>query len=309
MKQRILVIDDSQDIHQLLRVRLGSLNVDLQHAASGEAGFNQACHDPPDLILLDIMMPDACGFEICSRLKATAETASVPVIFLTGESDMKQKVRGFDVGAVDYIQKPFATAELAARVCSALRTKRYLDLLSERAMLDGLTGLCNRSQFDQRLHDEVASAARYDRPLSLIMLDIDCFKMFNDSFGHPFGDQILQSIGEKILCCTRTCDLACRYGGEEFGIILKKTELRDAERAAEQLRAALEELEFQHKETPVTVTASFGVSAISLCRNPAELSRDWLISSADRALYTAKRRGKNQVCTAASPVPDSTDGP
>jgi len=298
MKQSILVIDRSQDIHQLLYDSLSSLNVDLQHAASGESGFQKACQNPPDLILLDVQMPDACGFEICSWLKATPETVSVPIIFLTGESDVEQKVKGFDAGAVDCIQKPFAAAELMARVCAALRTKRYLDLLSQRAMLDGLTGLCNRSQFDQRLQEEVACAIQSGSPLSLIMLDIDCFKSINDSFGHPFGDRILQSIGEKILCSTRSTDLACRYGGEEFGIILRKMELCDAQRVAGQLRTALEGLVFQYRETRISVTASFGVSAMSLCRNVDEQSSNWLISSADRALYRAKHQGRNRVCSA-----------
>ena len=170
MQQRILAIDDSPDIHQLLSVRLGNLNVELQHALTGESGYDKALKEPPDLILLDVMMPDASGFEICRRLKATSETAAVPVIFLTGETDVEQKVRGFDVGAVDYIQKPFDTAELTARVRSALRTKRYFDMLAQRAMLDGLTGLWNRSQFDQRLYEEISCAQRYDRPLSLLSL-------------------------------------------------------------------------------------------------------------------------------------------
>ncbi|MFP6765505.1 MAG: diguanylate cyclase, partial [Planctomycetaceae bacterium] len=265
--------------------------------------------DPPDLILLDVMMPDADGFEICCRLKATAETASVPVIFLTGETDIEQKVRGFDVGAVDYIQKPFDRAELTARVRSALRTKRYLDMLSQRAMLDGLTGLWNRSQFDQRLHAEVTSAVRHDRPLSLIMLDIDCFKTLNDTFGHPFGDEVLQSIGEQILRCTRASDLACRYGGDEFGIILRETDLSGAERGAEKLRAALEIIDFQHKRIPVRVTASLGASSISLCRKRNDLTADWLVKSADGALYTAKRRGKNQVCIASPQGQNSTGSP
>lgn len=298
--QQILAIDDSPDIHQLLNVRLSNLNVELHHALTGESGFRKACDEPPDLILLDVMMPDSSGFEICRRLKATPETASIPVIFLTGETDVEQKVRGFDVGAVDYIQKPFDTAELTARVRSALRTKRYFDMLAHRAMLDGLTGLWNRSQFDQRLYEEIACAQRYDRPLSLIMMDIDRFKNLNDTYGHPFGDQVLQSIGELLQSWTRNTDLPCRYGGEEFGIILRETDLECAERAAERLRQSLSELQIRHKREVVPVTASLGVSSMSLCLNPCELNHKWLIKSADDALYEAKKTGRDRVCTASA---------
>ena len=232
MQQRILAIDDSPDIHQLLSARLGNLNVEMQHAMTGASGYEKALQDPPDLILLDVMMPDASGFEICRRLKATSETAAVPVIFLTGEADVEQKVRGFDVGAIDYIQKPFDTAELTARVRSALRTKRYFDMLAERAMLDGLTGLWNRTQFDQQLYKETSCALRYDCSLSLVMMDIDRFKEINDTHGHPFGDQVLQSIGELLRSWTRNTDLPCRYGGEEFGIILRETDLEGAVQTA-----------------------------------------------------------------------------
>jgi diguanylate cyclase (GGDEF)-like protein len=297
MQQLILAIDDSPDIHQLLSVRLGGLNVDLRHALTGESGYEQACEEPPDLILLDVVMPDVSGFEICRRLKAKSETASIPVIFLTGETDIEQKVLGFDVGAVDYIQKPFDTAELTARVQSALRTKRYFDMLAHRAMLDGLTGLWNRSQFDQRLYEEIACARRYDRPLSLVMMDIDRFKDLNDTYGHPFGDQVLQSVGELLQSWTQSTDLPCRYGGEEFGVILRETDLEGAERTAERIRGALEALEIRHRSNVVPVTASFGVSSMNLCLNPCELDHNWLVASADSALYEAKEAGRNCVST------------
>ena len=160
MTQTVLAIDDSPEIHQLLKVRLKNLDVELSHADCGFDGFDLALAGNPDLILLDVMMPDASGFDICRKLKATTETRNIPVIFLTGASDVDQKVLGFDVGAVDYIQKPFDSAELSARVRAALRTKRFQDMLAQRAMIDGLTGLWNRAHFDQRMHEEGAAAAR-----------------------------------------------------------------------------------------------------------------------------------------------------
>ena len=165
MTQTVLAIDDSPEIHQLLKFRLRNLDVELAHADCGFDGFDQALAVNPDLILLDVMMPDASGFDICRKLKTTTQTRNIPVIFLTGASDVDQKVLGFDVGAVDYIQKPLDSVELNTRVRAALRTKRFQDRLAQSAMIDGLTGLWNRAHFDQRIHEEVAAALRYDRPM------------------------------------------------------------------------------------------------------------------------------------------------
>ena len=299
MAQTILAIDDSPEIHQLLKVRLKNLDVELSHAHCGFDGFDQAQASNPDLILLDVMMPDASGFDICRKLKATSETRNIPVIFLTGASDVDQKVLGFDVGAVDYIQKPFDSAELNARVRAALRTKRFQDMLAQRAMIDGLTGLWNRAHFDQRLHEEIAAAQRYDRPMSLIMMDVDKFKNLNDNHGHPFGDEVLQAIGDVLQESARMTDWPCRYGGEEFGFILRETDLEGAIIMAERVRAEIEGLELRNKAQAVSVTASFGVVSSTLCMNPVELSSKWVIESADKALYAAKESGRNRVCTAA----------
>ena len=298
MTQTVLAIDDSPEIHQLLKVRLKNLDVELSHADCGFDGFDLALAGNPDLILLDVMMPDASGFDICRKLKATTETRNIPVIFLTGASDVDQKVLGFDVGAVDYIQKPFDSAELSARVRAALRTKRFQDMLAQRAMIDGLTGLWNRAHFDQRMHEEVAAAARYDRPMSLIMMDVDKFKNLNDNHGHPFGDEVLQAVGDVLQDSARTSDWPCRYGGEEFGLILRETDLEGAVVMAERVREEIEGLQLRNKAQLVPVTASFGVVSSTLCMNPCDLSSKWMIESADRALYVAKEGGRNCVRTA-----------
>lgn len=298
MTQTVLAIDDSPEIHQLLKVRLKNLDIELAHADCGFDGFDQAMASNPDLILLDVMMPDASGFDICRKLKATSETRNIPVIFLTGASDVEQKVLGFDVGAVDYIQKPFDSAELNARVRAALRTKRFQDMLAQRAMIDGLTGLWNRAHFDQRMHEEVAAAARYDRPMSLIMMDVDKFKNLNDNHGHPFGDEVLQAVGDVLQESARTSDWPCRYGGEEFGLILRETDLDGAIVMAERVREEIESLQMRNKAQLVPVTSSFGVVSSTLCMNPCDLSTKWIIESADRALYAAKESGRNRVCTA-----------
>lgn len=298
MTQKVLVVDDATDIHQLLRVRLKNLDVTLEHAMNGGEGFNKARQDQPDLILLDVMMPDSSGFDVCRRLKATPETQNIPVIFLTASSDVEQKVLGFDVGAMDYIQKPFDSGELNARVRAALRTKRFQDMLAQRAMIDGLTGLWNRSHFDQRILEETGATQRYDRPLSLIMMDLDHFKNLNDSYGHPFGDEVLQAVGDILTRNARTSDWPCRYGGEEFAIILRETELDGALIFAERLRTQIETLELKQRGNVVPISASLGVSSSVLCMNPCNLTRQWLIKTADGALYSSKQNGRNRVTAA-----------
>ena len=298
MTQTVLAIDDSPEIHQLLKFRLKNLDVELAHADRGFDGFDQALAVNPDLILLDVMMPDASGFDICRKLKTTTQTRNIPVIFLTGASDVDQKVLGFDVGAVDYIQKPFDSVELNTRVRAALRTKRFQDRLAQSAMIDGLTGLWNRAHFDQRIHEEVAAALRYDRPMSLIMMDVDKFKNLNDNHGHPFGDEVLQAVGDVLQDSARTSDWPCRYGGEEFGLILRETDLDGAIIMAERIRKEIGSLQLHNKAQLVPVTSSFGVVSSTLCMNPCDLSSKWMIGSADRALYAAKEGGRNCVRTA-----------
>ena len=297
MPQTVLVIDDTPAIHALLRARLKWEGVALAHATDADAGFELARSSPPDPILLDVEMPGTDGFELCRRLKAEPATALVPVVFLTAASSVETKVRGFELGAIDYVTKPFEPAELQARVRAALRTKRFQDMLASRAQIDGLTGIWNRAHFDRRLSDELAAARRYGRLVSLVMLDIDHFKRINDTHGHPFGDRVLTHVGETLTTLLRQTDAACRYGGEEFGLILPETGL-DAAVAAERVAAAIRALELLHKGTRVDVTASFGVASTEQLP-PASLSVGLVVSRADAALYEAKRAWRDQVRRAA----------
>jgi PleD family two-component response regulator len=217
---RVLVIDDSPEIHQLLKVRLRGEGLVLLHATDPVEGLRLARSVVPDLILLDQDMPTMTGLEACRALKADPVTSHVPIVFLTGAASVTDRVAGLDAGAVDYIGKPFDPLELRARVRATLRTKRYQDLLMLRAQLDWLTGLRNRAYFDTRLADEVMAARRHGRLVSLILLDLDHFKSINDRFGHPFGDRVLQKVGDVLLDGARVTDAPCRYGGEEFGIVL-----------------------------------------------------------------------------------------
>ena len=288
---RILVIDDSADIHRLLKIRLRDINASIISAFDGREGLAMARVEQPDLILLDIDMPGMGGFETLQMLKTDPNTVAIPVIFLSGSGNAGDKVRGFDLGAVDYVTKPFDVSELRARVRSALRTQHLLQMLSQRAQLDGLTGLWNRRHLDERLAEFIASATRHGRELSLIIGDIDHFKALNDTYGHPFGDQVLVQFARLLVSESRESDVACRYGGEEFAVMLPDTGIDDARVVAERYRKSLE-LRTWPLRQPITVTASFGIACMGWL---ASRTAERLIEAADRALYAAKRGGRNQV--------------
>ena len=299
MVQSVLVIDDCPDVHRLLEVRLRPEALAIHHAMGGEEGIAKAREVIPDLILLDVDLPSLTGFEVCQRLKEDPATLQVPVIFLTGASEVYTKVQGFDLGAVDYVTKPFEPAELRARVRAALRTKRYHDLLAARSHVDGLTGVWNRSYFNQRLGEEISAARRYGRTVSLVMMDLDRFKELNDGFGHPFGDHVLQTVGDILHENVRATDAPCRYGGEEFALVLTETPEDGACVMAERIRAQIADFPFRPKDRHVQVTASFGVAcSTSFDRESLSVSR--LITAADDALYRAKSEGRNRVCVAAA---------
>jgi diguanylate cyclase (GGDEF)-like protein/PAS domain S-box-containing protein len=294
---RILAIDDSPQVQELIAARLRAEHVVIVQASNAADGLRLASEQPPDLVLLDLDLPDASGLDVCRALQGDPKTSGIPVLFLTGTNDPAIKAAALDLGAIDYVTKPFDATELRARVRSALRTKRYQDLLATRAQVDGLTGLWNRAHFDARLSDEVAAATRHGRPLALIMIDIDHFKHINDTYGHPFGDQVLQAVAGVLGRTVRASDLVCRYGGEEFVAILRETNAEAAVLSAQRLRAALAKLTLSAKGKHIQVTVSFGVAALEppYHDKSEELSASVLVGAADAALYQAKRRGRDQV--------------
>ncbi len=293
---RVLAVDDSPDVLALLRARLKPEAIELVTAGSFAEGLALALKLRPDLILLDVEMPEFSGLDLCRRLKEDPETADIPVIFLTASSDVDTKVHGFDLGAIDYVTKPFHPAELRARVRAALRMKRAQDLLTQRAQIDALTGLHNRAFLDELLEASILRATRDGRPLSLVMMDLDHFKSLNDSFGHPFGDLVLQRVGDLLSRSTRPGDTACRYGGEEMALVLTDTDVVGARAVAERIRIALEEIELSPRGKPVSVTASFGVAeALATVTDGEDLRASVLVAAADAALYIAKSDGRNCV--------------
>jgi two-component system, cell cycle response regulator len=293
---KVLIVDDSTTVHAMLDERLRAEGVELHHALSGVEGLRKARQLEPDLILLDVELPALGGMEVCRLLKADIATRDIAVIFLTSAADSDSKVRGFDLGAIDYVTKPFDQAELCARVRAALRTRTLMELLATRAKVDGLTGLYNRAYFDQRIGEEVAAARRYGRAVSLVIADVDHFKLLNDRYGHPFGDRVLERIG-ALIRRVRDTDAACRYGGEEFALILTETTLDGAMVVAESMRLAIGMIELEARGESVGVTASFGVATTGAM---ATLDTSVLIDGADRALYRAKQLGRNRVSSSAS---------
>ncbi len=205
-------------------------------AEDGETGLEIAREWQPDLILLDVDMPDRDGFVVSADLKAEPVTMDIPIIFLTAFTSQEDKIRGLDLGATDYITKPFDPAELRARVRATLRTRRLVELLSKKAMIDGLTGLWNRTYLEMQLSREHSAARRSGNPLSCVMADVDRFKQLNDTCGHGFGDDVLRIVAKILTNNSRGEDIVCRYGGEEFTILLPNTSAETAAALSERLR-------------------------------------------------------------------------
>lgn len=301
MQQTILAIDDLMESHLILEMCLKPEGWRIHHALSADDGLHKARTLQPDLIILDLNMPEVNGFELCQRLQADPHTALIPIVFLTAEDDVETKVKGLDLGAVDYVTKPFNAAELRARFRAALRTKRYQDLLTTHAQVDTLTGLWNRAYFNQQL-SKIIPAARYGgHRVCIALLDLDHFKRINDSYGHPFGDRVLQAVGESLAASLRSADIACRYGGEEFVIILNRASLHGGLAAAQRMRERLAALDLRPKGERVPITASFGVVCTEQFLDPAKLTMAELIDAADKALYMAKFAGRDCVCLASPP--------
>ncbi len=287
----VLIVDDSVDVHRLLKARLRHEDLELRGATTGEEALKLVKSIKPTIILLDLDMPDTDGFQVLRTLKSDPATMEMPVIVLSALSSAQDKVTAFDLGAVDYITKPFNLTELRVRVRSALRLHRLVELLAERAQIDGLTGLWNRAYFDRRWTEEVGKAARHQRPLSLAMIDIDHFKSINDTYGHPAGDAVLQDAAKLIQRECRQEDVACRYGGEEFALILPDTTPEDAGNLCDRIRQSFVSSVWpRHPER--TVTVSIGLAGFNLTGGMSPAG--WLESS-DRALYAAKQRGRNLV--------------
>lgn len=296
-RQTILIVDDEPANVQAL----GNLLKDdyrILVANSGERALAVAQGtgpSQPDLILLDIQMPNLDGYEVCRRLKQDPATNAIAIIFVTALDAISDEERGLKLGAVDYITKPFSSAIVRARINTHLQLKRKTDLLEQYAMLDGLTGIANRRLFDEALDSGIRHSQREDQPLSIIMIDVDHFKAFNDHYGHGEGDHCLREVSAALVnAAKRPADRVCRFGGEEFVALLPNTNAAGARELAEKMRACIEELAIRHAYSSAgpVVTVSLGTAAFC----PADDDDpSCLVQRADRALYEAKETGRNRV--------------
>jgi two-component system, cell cycle response regulator len=301
--KKLLIIDDNPDALEVAKVRLMKECLEILSADGGATGLEIARREKPDLILLDLEMPDISGFDVCRALKADPELFMIPVLFLSGSATAEDKVKGLDLGAVDYVTKPFDAFELCARVRAALRTKHLQDLLIEHAHIDPLTGLPNRRALLERLQHEWARMQRHGGTLSFIMADVDHFKRINDTFGHNIGDRLLQEVARAIGRQCREVDLPARYGGEEFSIVVPDETAAGAARLAERCRQAVAEVQLNVRDAVAAATASFGVAEAVDLSSPENL-----VSQADEALYRAKEIGRNTVQTYPTSRPTPTGG-
>lgn len=284
----------------------------LRFATNGVDALRLASMKAPDLVLLDAELPDMNGFQVCAELKRAAGFVEAPVIFVTSHRDETFEIKGFDVGAADFITKPVNPKLVLARVRAQLRNKRTADALRLSATTDELTGLANRRRFEETLQSEWRRSRRSNSPLALLMVDVDHFKLFNDTYGHPGGDGCLRAVARALKsCCLRPGDTVARYGGEEFALLLPETPARHALHVAERILAAVRALAISHSGSPTAqlVTVSVGAATNenlgdaphgSELRNAADAQQasQQLVKAADGALYRAKQSGRARACLA-----------
>jgi len=293
-KQKVMIIDDEPTNIKILS-KIVEPYGDVLFALNGKTALNLILNESPDLILLDIVMPEMDGYELIVKLKNDPLTEKIPVIFVTEKREENEEIRGLELGAIDYITKPLSAPMVAARVKNHLELKRSRDLLETLSTLDGLTGIPNRRSFDVTLENEWKKAMRTKSPLAMIMADVDFFKNFNDEFGHLAGDDVLRAIaGFLFSSAARASDFTARYGGEEFAVILPGLSLKKAYIFAVKLKNNLQE--YRNMNTALSkyrpVTLSFGIA--SDIPVPGK-QPDELILAADKMLYSAKLSGRNCI--------------
>ena len=300
--QPCLLLVDDQPINIQVLYQIFSPDYRVLMATSGAKALALCQQDPPDLVLLDVMMPEMDGHEVCRRLKTDEATRNIPVIFVTAHNDAAEETRGLEVGAVDFIAKPVNPAVVRARVKTHITLKQQSDLLRQMVFIDGLTGVSNRRRFDEVLHTEWRRSSRSGSPLALLMLDVDHFKRYNDRYGHQAGDDCLRRVAAAVnQSLMRPGDLAARYGGEEFACILPTTELEGAMALARRIERLVRDLTIEHVDSDVAavVTVSIGVGVGSAGRQSDPAS---LLAFADTQLYRAKHGGRGHACGGVMPA-------
>ena len=293
---RILVVDDAMENIQILHHALRDEH-EVLFALDGESALQVAREQQPDLILLDAVMPGMDGYAVCAALRGNPRLQGIPVIFVTALSQPEDETRALEAGAVDFISKPFNVAVVRARVRSQLTIKRQADAMRELSLTDSLTGVANRRHFNDTVDAEWRRCARASLPLSLIMIDIDHFKLYNDHYGHQAGDLCLAAVSAAMKrCATRPHDLLARYGGEEFILLLPQEGLDGAQVIAARILDEVRKLNLPHAASPTAahVTLSMGLAGVLPPTDSVDPGA--LIRTADNQLYRAKQSGRNRYC-------------
>lgn len=307
MPTRIMIIDDSAQQREQIVEALLKHNVAQQYrtAQDGSEGFRFLLEAPVDLIICDLAMPHVDGLMFISMVKKRSDLCDIPIIIVTGQDGSDFRIKGFNMGANDYISKPFNPEELVARVRRQLQIKKGQDdlkssnkYLEKLSYTDPLTSLYNRRYLMETLSLEIERSSRGYKCISLILLDTDSFKKVNDTYGHQAGDIVLVAIANAVKSGLRRYEIVARYGGDEFAIVLPSTPLEAARIAAERMRETLQSLSFEPPLENLVVTGSFGIATYPSWEiNDSES----LLRKADDALYRAKERGRNRVESMAVP--------
>jgi two-component system cell cycle response regulator len=296
-RPHVLVVDDEADAREALRALLEP-EYEVSTAPDGEEAVDLARAEHPDAILMDLFMPRVDGLEALERLRSDLATADIPVIFVSARADESVKVRTLDLGAADYLQKPFSERELRARLERTLRNSQSQTALRELAQTDPLTGLANLRAFRARVDDEVKRARRYGTPLTAVMADMDHLKPVNDTLGHAAGDRAIAAVAAVIRGELRETDFGARYGGDEFVLLLPHTTADEGRVLAERICARLKETTLEVQGRRIVIGASFGVACLP--HDGPETAAETLVRAADAALYRAKRAGRGCVEVSAS---------
>ncbi|MEN2671839.1 diguanylate cyclase [Herbaspirillum huttiense] len=287
-------MDDQPTIIFSLRSLFGD-DYEILISTSGNEAIALCRESRPDLVILDIKMPDLNGLEVCRALKEQPETSNIPIIFLTSSDDDVDEVAGFEVGAADFIHKPVNPVIFKARLLNHLAQKLQADILRDLADSDGLTGIANRRRFEDQFQKEWAHFLRTREPLSLLMIDVDYFKLYNDTYGHLAGDDCLRKVATALSAAIkRPHDFVARFGGEEFVAILPRTDATGAMLIAEKMLNAVRDLKLEHKSSAAWsyVTISIGIADATRLKS---LDSFCVKTDADRALYEAKKSGRNKA--------------
>lgn len=301
-KPLVLIVDDNPENIQVLGGLLSGEDYNPAGVTSAAKTLAFLKDRKPDLILLDVLMPDMDGYDLCRKIREDEANRAIPIIFLTAKTDEKDILKGFESGGVDYITKPFNTSELLARVRTHIDLKQVREKLYELSITDDLTGLHNRRHFKHILRREISRSVRHGVDLCLGIIDIDHFKMINDTNGHETGDRVLRALADVFNAAFRKCDITGRIGGEEFAVLLPETDLDGAMLVTDRFRERVEQESGRLLDGVGTFTVSIGITQRAVDTDDI----DSLMKQADQALYRAKREGRNRVCVYS---PEDADSP